>query len=263
MDWSFSFLWRSLESLFVDSFITLSLDQCLFSEIEYLLLFDNTLGSTISPKIGQLTKLKSLFFGSNLFTGGLPIGSLQNLTNLEVVNLSDNSYSGALFDAILSWPKIQGLSVDGLPNAQWSRIPTEIGLLTQLENFLGSKMYPMIPTEMTLLSNLSYLYLFDCKAPYGEENAGPTTIPTDIGRLTHLTHLDLEGLQFLTGTLPTELALLTNLKSMNIRLNDITGELPSEIGRMTALTELDVAYMPGVKGTVPSEYGSIAKNLGT
>ena len=45
----------------------------------------------------------------------------------------------------------------------------------------------------------------------------------------------------LTGTLPTQLGLLTNLINLEVDVNpELSGSLPTELGRLTKLTELDL-----------------------
>ena len=58
----------------------------------------------------------------------------------------------------------------------------------------------------------------------------------------------------LTGTLPTELALASNLESIDIRLNDkLSGTLPSQFGAMSKLREALFARA-GLSGTIAPEF---------
>lgn len=64
-------------------------------------------------------------------------------------------------------------------------------------------------------------------------------IPTELGLLTNLIFLDLE-FNALNGTIPTELCQLTNLQYLSLRGNLLTGPLPSCMGLWT---DLDTLYL--------------------
>lgn len=59
----------------------------------------------------------------------------------------------------------------------------------------------------------------------------------------------------LTGTIPTEVGLLTNLFNFHLRINSLTGPLPSEIGQLQKLNFMNVGGNPGLTGTLPTELG--------
>ena len=64
-----------------------------------------------------------------------------------------------------------------------------------------------------------------------------STLPSEIGQLTNLTSLLLNGNQF--TSLPLEIGLLTNLTELNLRANELTS-LPFEIGQLINLTDLSL-----------------------
>jgi len=66
------------------------------------------------------------------------------------------------------------------------------------------------------------------------------------------TRLELRWNQ-LTGLLPSELGLLSNLEKLDLSYNDFTGSLPAEIGTMNNLKELDLsrAKRGGIGGELP------------
>ena len=81
--------------------------------------------------------------------------------------------------------------------------------------------------------------------------SGP--IPSALGSLVNLTHLDLYG-NDLTGPIPSELGLLVNLESLRLDDNNLTGPIPSELG---SLVNLDVPKSPRQRsdGTDPVRVG--------
>jgi len=85
-----------------------------------------------------------------------------------------------------------------------------------------------------------------------------TTIPTQLGRLTMLTHLSFSSASSLTGTIPTQLAQLTALKHLSISgATALIGPIPSHFGQLTALTYLSFSSMTSVKGTIPTQLGQL------
>jgi len=85
-----------------------------------------------------------------------------------------------------------------------------------------------------------------------------TTIPTQLGWLTMLTHLSFSSASSLTGTIPTQLAQLTALKHLSISgATALIGPIPSHFGQLTALTYLSFSSMTSVKGTIPTQLGQL------
>lgn len=66
------------------------------------------------------------------------------------------------------------------------------------------------------------------------------TIPTDIGLLTHLTHFDVGRLR-LDGTIPSEMGRLTKLTSLRVQHNFLSGSVPNELGSLPNLQDLDLS----------------------
>jgi len=83
-------------------------------------------------------------------------------------------------------------------------------------------------------------------------NRDLTTLPPEIGELTHLEHLDL-SYNYLE-TIPREIGKLVNLKTLLLLKNKIV-ELPPEIGHLKSLTLLDISH--NMFATFPSEIGSL------
>ena len=63
----------------------------------------------------------------------------------------------------------------------------------------------------------------------------------------------------LDGVLPSELGLMTNLRELDLAINDLSGPLPSQLGRLTMLNSLDI-YLTG---SIPSELGMNVGQEGT
>ena len=90
-----------------------------------------------------------------------------------------------------------------------------------------------------------------------------------MGQLTNMTYLDLSG-NSLSGTLPTQVGLLSNLGScvepcgrfLWLDANQISGTLPSQLGLLTNLAgTLDLSGNR-LSGTVPTELAALEKLQG-
>ncbi len=76
------------------------------------------------------------------------------------------------------------------------------------------------------------------------------TIPSVLGRLSMLTHLNLRSNDGLTGEIPSELGYLSNLKVLNLHSNSHSGSIPNLSG-MTSLEELYLANND-LSGSIPT-----------
>ena len=65
------------------------------------------------------------------------------------------------------------------------------------------------------------------------------TIPTEIGLLSKLSSLSFSE-NMLTGPLPTEIGLLTKLTTLLLDRNSLAGPLPTEIGKLSSLATLQL-----------------------
>jgi len=81
------------------------------------------------------------------------------------------------------------------------------------------------------------------------------SIPKELAILSTLKRADLSE-NPLSGTIPTELGLMTNLEGIVFSGDDLIGTLPSEIGSMLSL-DLLVLAGGGVTGTIPTEIGNL------
>ena len=60
----------------------------------------------------------------------------------------------------------------------------------------------------------------------------------------------------LTGNIPPEIGILTNLTGLFLSYNYLRGEIPSEIGNLSNLTELHLGHN-GLEGEIPPEIGNL------
>jgi len=62
----------------------------------------------------------------------------------------------------------------------------------------------------------------------------------------------------LTGTLPTEIGVLTNLASLSLLSNALTGPIPSELGQLSNSMIQMFLYDNAFTGMIPSELGNLS-----
>ena len=87
---------------------------------------------------------------------------------------------------------------------------------------------------------------------------------SDLHNLTNLEVLEISNSneyletsdRQLTGSIPTELGSLTNLRKLNLRGNRLSGEIPSELGNLINLSALDLDGNM-LSGRIPSELGNL------
>jgi len=108
-----------------------------------------------------------------------------------------------------------------------------------------------IPTNFGLLGNrTSFVFT-------GKECNFTGTVPTEIGLMTALTELNL-GQCNLGGTIPTEIGNLEHLEILVLDNNEMTGSLPSEIAFLSNLSTF-IIKNNNLEGTLPSWIDKLTK----
>ncbi len=252
------------------------------TNLEELHLDGNQLSGGIPPELGSLAGLEELRLHSNELSGAIP-SALGDLTNLRRLYLWDNQLIGPLPQTLTALTALEQFYFYRTPglcapvdNAfqTWLRgIGTVLGsscalvdsqedraVLETLYNATGgadwtnkanwlsdrpSREWYGVTTDANGRVNGLFLW----------ENQLSGTIPTELGSLTNLTHLWLDGNQ-LSGGIPSALGSLTNLGNLRLDGNQLTGEIPSELGSLTNLTHLRLDGNQ-LSGGIPSELGSL------
>ncbi|XVF29533.1 hypothetical protein REPUB_Repub15cG0129600 [Reevesia pubescens] len=206
---------------------------------------------------GKLPYIPSVFpatdfdFSSNSFSGSLP----QISSNLEVLNLSNNSLSGSLSYLLCNrmteemgltildlsenllfgeipdcWMKWQTLNVIKFHSNKFTGfVPTSLGTLRFLQS-LSLRNNRILGVLPQLLKNLSSLVTLDLS-----ENELNGQIPAWLGlNLQNLMVLSLRSNKF-HGHIPDELCALGSLQILDLSDNNISGYLPKCIGNFSAM----------------------------
>jgi Leucine-rich repeat (LRR) protein len=81
------------------------------------------------------------------------------------------------------------------------------------------------------------------------------SLPSSIGNLLNLKKLSLIG-NHLSGAIPSSLGNLVNLTFLDFGINQFTGTIPSSIGKLVKLTLLDLGANQ-LTGTIPSSFANL------
>lgn len=162
-----------------------------------------------------LTKLTRLYIDSNVFTGTVDGAFLQNLSNLQILDVSGNALEGTVPVHLLGLPTIEVLDIHG---NQLTEFPDSIpanGNLTFLAVY-DNPVTGAFPTEtIRNLDKLRHLDLTSTQFSGG--------MPSEIGELTKLTYLFMAGVNFTAGSIPDEYQNLTSLVDLSLKRSARTG----------------------------------------
>ncbi|CAK9166746.1 unnamed protein product [Ilex paraguariensis] len=173
----------------------------------------------LSESLGNLDQLRSLNLSHNFLHGSLP-SLLLHLSNLEVLDLSNNDFSG-LFPMSINLPSIQFIDISE-------------------NSFEG-----LVPVG--ICNNSTRLTVLDMAV-----NNFSGNFPAGIGNCSSLEHLCL-GSNFLTGGLPEDLFQLPRLTLLTLPDNRFSGQLSSSIGNLSDLVRLDLS-LNRFSGNIPDVF---------
>jgi hypothetical protein len=137
-------------------------------------------------------------------------------------------------------------------NEFWRRMPTELGLLTNLKylNLEENRLSGTLPTEIALLTNLETILL--------SKNLMIGSVPTQFQQLTNLKEFRLANTG-LGGVFPTELVTLTNLNRLEMGGNNFKGMFViwwfSYTLSVILFSKLKTSILIASLGTVMTEFG--------
>jgi len=238
--------------------------------------YNNNLNGTLPSEIGNLSFLESLgiYYNFNL-RGRLPT-ELGNLTELRLIYMPGNGFSGPIPSSLGNLSKLDVLYLSDnyeYPDGGFTgSIPSSIGNLTLLNELSidgDNNLTGGIPSSFKNLINLSYLTLNYCNI---------SSIPIDVvTNLSGLFSLDLSYNQ-ITGTVPKELRFIYSVRlsnnqlvaplplelgtpgsvinSLNLGFNLFSGPIQSEISSWSGLAQLDMRSND-LSGNIPPQLGNM------
>ncbi|KAE9613093.1 hypothetical protein Lal_00027446 [Lupinus albus] len=212
---------------------------CHIHTLQNLSLASNFLGNAIYPHSLLLcSHLQLLNLSDNCFVGALPELSPE-CDQLRVLDLSNNNFTGDIPGNYCNLLQLEVLILSG--NLISGTIPSFLGKLkslTQLELAFNPLKPGPLPSQLGNLCNLEILYLAKLNL-IGD-------ISDSIGNLVSLKHLDLSQ-NSLSGKIPNNISGLIKLKELYLFQNQLSGELPQGLGNLSNLIDLDLSqnYLTG------------------
>ncbi|XLT91338.1 hypothetical protein HN873_013013 [Arachis hypogaea] len=204
------------------------------------------------PKLRGLEKLQHLNLSYNHFSGEAPLTLLTNLTQLVVLDISNNQYISGPIPQELS--KLERLvTLDLSANVLSEGIPLILGQMSSLTHMKLSNnlLYGDLPFT---LANLTQLLVLDLS-----QNKLSGFIPHEIGKLTNLLTLDLSS-NSLSGPIPETFdpfgsATIGSNMIDDLSHNAISGVIPSSI--FIHSSYVDLSYN-NLSGSIPSQIGNLS-----
>ena len=138
------------------------------------------------------------------------------------------------------------------PINEWEGVRTDSNDRVTHLDLNRNRLTGTVPSALGRLTHLQYLNLS------GNQLSGP--LPSSVVNLTRMREVNLSGNQ-LRGTIPSSLASVLgrfpDLRVVNLAGNDLSGALPSNLGDLSHLTELDISNNE-LTGAIPSSLGNIS-----
>ncbi|WJX35870.1 Receptor-like protein kinase 7 [Trifolium repens] len=220
-----------------------SLRNCV--NLQFLDLGNNFFSGTF-PDISPLRHLQYLYVNKSGFSGTFPWQSLLNITSLLQLSVGDNPFDLTPFPTeVLSLKKLNWLYMSNCNLG--GKLPVGLGNLTELtelefsDNFITGE----LPGDIVNLKKLWQLEFYN--------NSLTGEIPIGLRNLTGLNNFD-GSMNQLEGNL-SEIRFLTNLVSLQLFENRLSGEIPPEFGEFKNLVQLSL-YRNNLTGPIPQKIGS-------
>ncbi|KAG2648574.1 tyrosine-sulfated glycopeptide receptor 1-like [Panicum virgatum] len=192
----------------------------------------NKLSGGIPPGLGNCSKLRVFKAGHNNLSGTLP-EQLFNATSLECLSFSSNGIQGILDGTHIV--KLSNLVILDLGENKFSgNIPDSIGQLKRLQELRLD--YNNMSGELpSTLSNCTNLITIDLK----NNSFSGELSKFNFSTLHNLKTLDLLYNNF-TGTVPESIYSCINLTALRLSGNNLHGQLSPRIGNLKSLTFLSL-----------------------
>jgi Leucine-rich repeat (LRR) protein len=214
-----------------------------FLKLTELDLSDNLITGNLPSELTSLPLLHILNLANNNITGQLPLqyptdsplkyfavygnaldgpipSTLGNLGNLTHLDLADNGLTGFLPLQLSNLDKLEYLFLANNRGFHESVIPTFIGTLTSLKDLSLKATNRVASISPALFMNLPLLTMLDL-----DDNGLTGEIPSELGQISSLTFLLLNGNDGIYGTVPSEVQLLPQIDIFLVDRTSVTGDL--------------------------------------
>mmetsp|Transcript_24999 Transcript_24999/g.57947 ORF Transcript_24999/g.57947 Transcript_24999/m.57947 type:complete len:1793 (+) Transcript_24999:178-5556(+) len=226
---------------------------------------------TIPTEFGLLTKITSMPLLRNTLNGTIPteLGNLVQLvgSSADGFLLQTNKLSGAIPSELGNLDMEARFLMQS--NTLSYTIPSELGRLVKMTSgfYLSTNnLCSDIPTEVEALSSvLGTTYSVESNNPIGTvcgwgDTMGDSRFPSMDGK-TSTTTIDYKQ-QGLTGTLPTEFGLMTEVTKLDVGENRLSGDVPTELGNLFKLNTTFYMSTNEFSSAIPSQLGRLINFVG-
>ena len=215
----------------------------------YLALGGNELSGPIPSDLGRLSALRLLNLQNNSFSGAIP-SELGQLTSLRSLTLSSNNLSGTIpqeLGQLTALTRLHLSSNDGLTGT----LPlTLVNLPLEYLYLSGTALCAPLSTEFQAwLSTIREKDVTNCADPDRDALTALYNGTTGVNWTTSTNWLSYEPLDTWYGVTADNSGRVTELSLMN---NNLNGSLPSEVGVLTSLKTVNLALNPALYGPLPS-----------
>ncbi len=242
------------------------------AELVTLSLADNDLSGPIPSELGNLAKVESLSLRGNRFSGSIP-AALSDLTNLKTLLLADNGLTGVipvelgelsnLEELKLSGNRLTGCIPGALQDVADSDL-SDLGLFFCAAGVCAAGGAVESPDENPgLVSDCNALLAAESRLAGRVALNWSTSVPIEdwegvrvsvsTKRVVHLA-LDHKGL---SGRIPAELGMLSELSLLQLTDNELRGTIPHELGMLGKL-ELLILSENDIGGDIPADLADLA-----
>ncbi|KAJ7946092.1 Leucine-rich repeat receptor protein kinase [Quillaja saponaria] len=227
---------------------------------------------TLTPLLSQLTQLNTLDLADNSFFGPIP-SSISSLSNLQILNLRSNWFSGSLPPSISNLKSLESLDIS--QNSLSGFLPNSINSLSNLRrlDLSFNKLTGSIPKlpknilELALKGNFlsgslqksSFDGLNHLEVVEISENSLAGTLQGWLFLLPSLQQVDLANNSFTRIEIWKPIGGNSNLVAVNLGYNKILGYVPVNFAAYPLLASLSLSYNR-LRGGIPLDY-SHSKSL--
>ena len=207
------------------------------------------LTGTVPSEIGRLSKLAGLSFQNNNIVGTLP-REISNLPNLDRKSAFEyivwDAVGGQFHSQTLNW--IFNVDEWGSPdNSDQSQRNKNVWA----NRYALAALYFQTCTTDACKEKTEWVARYHSICEWRDFDGWPTICSDNSTHIATRVVLELNGLQ---GTIPTEIGMLSSLEHLDLgssNANMLNGRLPAEIFQLTKLTLLDLETNQ-LTGTIPS-----------
>nr|POE66841.1 phytosulfokine receptor 1 [Quercus suber] len=228
-------------------------------KIRILHLFKNDFEGYLPFSIGNMSLLGILNLSFNNFSGEVPEESLAGCFLLQILDLSNNKFGGHLLSSTFNFTELKVLKIN---DNQFSGTLSPKCSLMSYFDVSNNKLSDKIPTSICNKTNLDTLILrnnfFRGQIPCEtiqiqhldlSQNSLSGSLPSWSSERLDAVHL---GHNYFSGSIPKAFLNISDLSTLDISDNRLSGRIPSAIGEL----DLTVLLLRGnrLRGIIPTQF---------